>query len=53
MITPPRIDWLSMAGQKNVGPEVADRYDKMCRQQKAKEQKSLDTHGDYGPSPGA
>lgn len=53
MITPPRIDWLGMGYQKNVSPEFIDRYERVIKQQKAKEEKSLRDHGDYGPRPGA
>ncbi len=53
LITPPRIDWLSMVDSPSAGPESIDRYDRMCRQQKEKELKSFKEHGDYGPRPGA
>ena len=53
LITPPRIDWLSMVASPSAGPETLDRYDRMCRAQKEKEERSLAEHGDYGPRPGA
>lgn len=45
-----QINYLEMGVQKHVSPEIIDRWDKMHRDQKAKEEKSLKEHGDYGPS---
>lgn len=44
------LNYLEMGAQKHVSPEFQDRFDKLHRSQKAKEEKSLEDHGDYGPS---
>jgi hypothetical protein len=41
-----------MGAQKNVSPEFQAKFDKMHKEQKAKEEKSLEDHGDYGASHG-
>lgn len=46
----PTMSILTMGAQKHVSPEFQDKFDKMHRDQKAKEEKSLKEHGDYGPS---
>lgn len=43
------LNYLAMGTQKHVSPEFQDRFDKLHRDQKAKEEKSLKEHGDYGP----
>jgi putative FmdB family regulatory protein len=48
----PELSYLTMGAQKHVSPEFQSRFDKMHRDQKAKEEKSLKEHGDYGPSHG-
>lgn len=48
-LTPPKIGWLQMATQKHVSPEFLDKFDKLHRDQKAKEEKCVKDHGDYGP----
>lgn len=48
-LSAPKLDVLGMGAQKNVSPEFQDRFDKLHRDQKAKEEKSLKEHGDYGP----
>lgn len=45
-------DWLSLAQGSSASPEAIDRFEKMHKQQTAKEQKSLKDHGDYGTTPG-
>lgn len=44
----PKLNYLAMGAQKHVSPEFQDRFDKMHRDQKAKEEKCLKEHGDYG-----
>jgi len=48
-LTGPRLNYLAMGTQENVSPEFQARFDKLHRDQKAKEEKSLKEHGDYGP----
>ena len=48
-LTPPRIDWASMAQGDNAGPEFIERFDRIHRKQKEKEERSWKEHGDYGP----
>jgi hypothetical protein len=48
----PRLNYLAMGAQKHVSPEFQDKFDKMHNEQKAKEEKSLEEHGDYGASHG-
>jgi hypothetical protein len=45
----PSLNYLAMGTQKHVSPEFQERFDKLHRDQKAKEEKSLKEHGDYGP----
>lgn len=45
--------WLALAQGDSASPEAVERFDKMHRQQAAKETKSMQDHGDYGPRPGA
>jgi hypothetical protein len=45
--------WLALAQGDSASPEAIDRFERMHKQQKAKEDKSWDEHGDYGPRPGA
>jgi hypothetical protein len=48
-----------MAQGHNAGPEFVDRFEKIHRKEKARQEKTLREHGDYGPgydpppSPGA
>jgi hypothetical protein len=42
-----------MALSASASPESIEKFDKAHRQQKAKEQKSMDNNGDYGRSPGS
>ncbi len=53
LLTPPRIDWLAMGAQRDASPEFIDRFDRLHKQQKDKEERSAREHGDYGPRPGA
>lgn len=48
----PKLNYLAMGAQQNVSPEFQQKFDKMHRDQKAKEEKSLEEHGDYGASHG-
>lgn len=45
--------WLALAQGSSASPEAIEKFDKMHRQQAAKEYKSLEEHGDYGPRPGS
>jgi len=45
--------WSSLAQGRSASPEAIDKFEKMHKQQKAKEDKSYAEHGDYGPAPGA
>lgn len=38
---------------EGASPEAIKKFEKMRREQRAKEEKSQREHGDYGPSPGA
>lgn len=49
----PKVNWLAMGSGSNASPEAIIRFDRMHRQQKAKEEKSYENHGDYGPVAGA
>lgn len=49
----PSPDWLSLAQGDSASPEAIDKFEKMHKKQAAKENESLDNHGDYGPRPGA
>jgi len=48
----PKLNYLAMGAQENVSPEFQKKFDKMHSEQKAKEEKSLEAHGDYGASHG-
>jgi len=45
--------WAALAQGDSASPEAIARFDRVHRQQKAKEDKSFAEHGDYGPRPGA
>ena len=49
----PRPHWTSLAMGASASPEAIKMFDKMRREQKAKEDKSFRDHGDYGKAPGA
>lgn len=49
----PSPDWLSLAQGESASPEAIDKFDRMHRQQKEKEERCMQEHGDYGPRPGA
>jgi putative FmdB family regulatory protein len=46
----PTLNYLAMGTQENVSPEFQRKFDKMHNDEKAKEERSLEVHGDYGPS---
>jgi len=46
-------NWLALAQGQNASPEAIDKFEKMHKQQAAKESKSMQENGDYGPRPGA
>lgn len=45
-------DWAGLAQGENASPEAISRFERVHKQQKAKEDKSYAEHGDYGPAPG-
>jgi hypothetical protein len=45
--------WSSLAQGDSASPEAISRFERMHKQQKAKEDKSYAEHGDYGAAPGA
>jgi len=45
--------WLALAQGDSASPEAIERFDRMHRQQKAKEEKSQRDHGDDGRMPGS
>ena len=47
-LKPPRLDWASMAQGANAGPEFIDRFDRIHKEKKEKEDRSWKEHGDYG-----
>lgn len=49
----PRVDWLSLGASPSASPEAINKFEKMHKEQKAKEEKCFKEHGDYGPRPGA
>ncbi len=51
-LTVAKPDWIGLAQGASASPEAIERFDRMHKQQAAKESKSLKEHGDYGPSPG-
>lgn len=51
-LTAPKPAWLSLAQGSSASPEAIDKFEKMHKQQTAKEYKSLQDHGDYGTRPG-
>jgi len=52
-VSAPKLDWDSLARGENASPEAIRHFDKKRKQQRAKEEKSMREHGDYGPRPGA
>jgi putative FmdB family regulatory protein len=52
-LSAPRVNWLAMGAQRDASPEAIIKFDRMHRQQKAKEEKSYAEHGDYGPHAGS
>ena len=44
--------WSRLAMGDSASPEAIDRFERMHKQQKAKEDKTYAEHGDYGPAPG-
>jgi len=49
----PKVDWLALGASAGASPEAIARFDKMHKEQKAKEERCLERNGDYGPRPGA
>lgn len=46
-LTAPKLDWLGMAQGDNAGPEFIDRWDKIHRKEKEKEERTMQEHGTY------
>ena len=44
--------WSSLAMGDSASPEAIDRFERLHKQQRAKEAKAEENHGDYGPAPG-
>lgn len=44
--------WSSLAMGDSASPEAIDRFERLHKQQKAKEEKTYAEHGDYGPASG-
>lgn len=44
--------WSALAQGDSASPEAINRFERSHKQQKAKEEKSYNEHGDYGPAPG-
>lgn len=51
-LTTPSLDYGRMAMGDGCASAI-DRFDRMHREQRKKEEKSLREHGDYGPRPGS
>jgi putative FmdB family regulatory protein len=51
--TPAQPHWTSLAMGSSASPEALKRFDKMRRQQAARESKTYAEHGDYGKAPGS
>lgn len=49
----PAPHWTSLAMGDSASPEAINKFEKMRREQRSKEEKSKREHGDYGKSPGA
>ena len=49
----PRPHWTSLAMGDSASPEAIKKFEKMRREQRAREERSMREHGDYGKSPGA
>lgn len=45
--------WLALAQGDSASPEAIDKFDRMHKQQAAKEKRSFERNGDYGPRPGS
>lgn len=51
-LTPAKPHWAALAQGNSASPEAIARFERVHKQQKAKEDKSYSDHGDYGPAPG-
>lgn len=49
----PKLDFGHMAQGESAPTTAIDKFEKMHKAQRAKEEKSFREHGDYGPRPGA
>lgn len=52
-ISPVRIDRSAIALTKGASPESIAHFDRIHRERKAKEERALERHGDYGTTAGA
>lgn len=48
-----KLDYGSMAMGESAGTTAIDRFERQHKEQRAKEEKSLREHGDYGRAPGS
>lgn len=52
-LTPAKPFWTALAQGDSASPEAVDKFEKMHKEQAAKEKSTFEEHGDYGPRPGA
>lgn len=45
----PHLDWSGMAQGSSAGPEFVERFERVHREETARQEKILREHGDYGP----
>lgn len=53
ILSPVRIDKTRLALTNGASPESISHFDRIHRQRKAIEEKTMAEHGDYGPMPGS
>lgn len=51
--TPAQPHWTSLAMGAGASPEAIKKFETMRRDQKAREEKTMREHGDYGKAPGS
>lgn len=52
-LTAPKLDYGHMAQGESAPTTAIDKFEKMHKQQRAKEERHFARNGDYGPAPGA
>lgn len=52
-LTAPKLDYGHMAQGESAPTTAIDKFERMHKDQRAKEERHLREHGDYGPAPGA